>query len=215
MAHPFHRHRAHMVARSRAHEIAHAEGGGVHSDVAADKRLIRDMVAKSALKRARGGRTGPIDININTGGSPGAMPPPPVPITPPPGAVPPGAMPPRPPGLGAPGLGPPPGVPMRARGGRTTQREGGPRVGRAWEESVRAGTPVQHSPDLTTSHDVGKRGKPITYAKGGAVKHHRSHRATGGPLEAPPGSHAPKLPGGSGGGLARLAKAHRAAHRGS
>jgi hypothetical protein len=73
--------------------------------------------------------------------------------------------------------------------------------------------------------DIG-RPRAITYAKGGAVKRadggiceshdpqreeaNQPRRATGGAVEHPmKGGRAPHLPGGAGGGLARIAKQHR------
>lgn len=95
--------------------------------------------------------------------------------------------------------------PMRAKGGRVNQ--GSP----VFEESRRAGTKVQHNDSGKT--DLGKsnypRGKVVTFACGGKVK---SFRAYGGKVESPQGvAKASRLPGGSGGGEARLVKAKRAA----
>ena len=103
----------------------------------------------------------------------------------------------------------PPGVPMpppgiRRSGGRTYAR-GGAVSGPAWVEGNRAGTQVQHTDGKMDGPNIG-RGKPITYKKGGRVA-----RKTGGRIYAPEAAHtamAPHLPGGAGGGLARLRKAH-------
>ena len=170
------------------------------------------------------------------GGMPGAMPPhPPMPpamgAMPPgaPGAPPPAAMPPMPPG-GAmpprPGMMPPPGMPMRAKGGRVKD-------GPAWEEGLKSGTQVQHTDGKSDGKNIG-RGRVVTFRAGGSVGQtsgtagpgvpykptykrtkepiaEEVKRATGGKVEAPKGvEKASRLPGGSGGGEARLAKQHRA-----
>ena len=162
---------------------------------------------EESVNRARGGRTkhkGHTTVNvINTGGGhPGlgmGGPPPGL------GAAPP-MMPPRPPMAppmppGAPGMAPPggapmmppPGMPPRRSGGRAYAKGGAVKDGPAWNEGKRAGTSVQNNPSgKNDQRDVG-RGKPITYK-------------TGGRIEAPQGVSAPHLPGGSGGGEARLAK---------
>ena len=124
---------------------------------------------------------------------------------PPPGA---GAMPPHPP-MGPPGMPPgaPPGLPpggppmMHNRGGRVKRAMGGSvKSGPAWNTGVKAGTQVQHVPGKGDTANIG-RGKPITYK-------------TGGKVESPDGvAPATELPGGSGGGKARLAKERRAEHR--
>lgn len=93
-----------------------------------------------------------------------------------------------------------PMLPPRAKGGRANRATGGAvKSGPAYEEGRRNGTQVSHDPGKNDQVGL-NRGKPITYAKGGAV-------------EAPKGNAgmAPKLPGGGRGGLARLAKARRAA----
>ena len=79
MAHPFNEHRAHKVEKRRIPERTkgYAHGGAVHADEAADKKLIKRTVKKSAMKmdgdkpkhrmdrRARGGKVKKRD----TGGS--------------------------------------------------------------------------------------------------------------------------------------------------
>ena len=95
---------------------------------------------------------------------------------------------------------PPPGMPPRRSGGRAYASGGAVKDGPAWKEGLRSGTQVQHSPGKMDGKDIG-RGKPITYK-------------TGGKVEAPQGVSAPHLPGGSGGGEARLAK-ERMAKRGT
>ena len=271
MAHPFHEHKQHKVERSRVAKMTkgYASGGAVHSDEAADVKLIKAKVKKTALKmdggkpkhradkRARGGKVKHKGTTVNIINSPGqhpgmppmpppalagAMPPRPpmapppmppggAPPMPPPGAMPlGGAMPPRP------GMMPPPGMPMRARGGRIKD-------GPAWKEGLNAGTPVSHRDGKSDSKDIG-RGKVVTFKTGGGVvKTFRAGggvgqtsgsagpgvpytptykrtkeplasdvaRAMGGRAEAPKGVEAAsRLPGGAGGGEARLAKEHRA-----
>ena len=81
-------------------------------------------------------------------------------------------------------------------------------------------TKPMNTPGKNDGKNIG-RGKPITYAKGGAVGPRLvqfyaggavKKRATGGKVESPEGvAAATKLPGGGGGGEARLAKARRAA----
>jgi hypothetical protein len=179
-----------------------------------------------AVNRARGGRLAPAKagvrhkgkININVlnapqahpGMAPGGPPPmagpmmPPHPPMPPPGGAPmppPGGPPMAPPGMGAPG-----GMPIRSSGGRAYARGGGVKPapakagdGPAWKEGLRDGTQVQNNPSgKNDQRDVG-RGKPITFK-------------TGGKVEAPQGVSSPHLPGGSGGGKARLAKEKMASH---
>lgn len=236
MAHPFAEHRQNKVERSRVAKMTkgYASGGGVHSDEAADVKLIKAKVKKTALrmdggavkprmdKRARGGRTkakkGTTVNIINSPQHPPAppmmpppgmgagmpprppmagppMPPPGAPPMPPGGAIPPGGpmMPPRP------GM-PPPGMPMRARGGRIKD-------GPAYQEGLKAGTQVQNSPGKNDGKDIG-RGRVVTFKTGGGVV---KFRAGGGKVEAPKGvESASKLPGGAGGGEARLTKEHRA-----
>ena len=186
MAHPFASKRADKVGMERARKFA-----GPHSDVAEDRALIRESVKASALKRARGGRAGKVDININVGGAPsgppsaGPLPPPALgaPIRPPVPSAPP--VPPVPPQLPGPPL-------MRAKGGRI-------KPGPGWTESERLKTPVQHTDGKLDGKDVGRK-QVVTYATGGRIESEN----------APMG---PKLPGGAMGGLARLAKARIARGR--
>jgi len=65
-----------------------------------------------------------------------------------------------------------------------------------FRSSVKDGTPVQHDDGKQDTANIG-RGRVVTYKTGGAVEH------------AVKGQMAPHLPGGSGGGEARLAKAHK------
>lgn len=101
----------------------------------------------------------------------------------------------------------------RAKGGGVHAKSGP-----AWEEGKRLGTKVSHVPAKEPDIENMNRGRPITYAKGGAVEHREvkfkasggmvSFRARGGPVEsnykvAP----ATKLSGGAGGGIGRREKA--------
>lgn len=222
--HPHAEHRQSKVERSRVAKLTrgYATGGAVHSDAAEDRAMVRKMIKPKSLKveggdvkaradrpgRKRGGRVGKgkaTTVNVIVAGQggqqqpPGVLPVPMPPPGPPPGAaLPPGGPPMLPPGAGPglpPGMGP--GMPMRASGGRAYAKGG--RVGvnkgsAVYEAGVKAGTQVSHSPGKNDLKDMG-RGKPITYATGGAVEH---------PAK---GAMAPHLPGGAGGGEARLAKA--------
>jgi hypothetical protein len=90
---------------------------------------------------------------------------------------------------------------MRARGGKVTD-------GPAYQEGVRA-RPVDHHPGKMTRKDM-NRPKVVTYKKGGRVEapHHVGKGATEHPQK---GGMAPNFNVGSGGGLARMKKAKRAA----
>jgi hypothetical protein len=157
----------------------------------------------------------------------GAMPP-----MPPPGAMPPGgAMPPRP------GMMPPPGMPMRARGGRIkdgpTWKDGlnagtpvqhsdgkqdGKNIGRGKVVTFKTGGGVVsfRAGGGGVGQTPGHSGPGTSYKP--TYKRTKEHlvpsvaRAMGGKIEAPKGvAKATELPGGAGGGEARLAKEHRAA----
>lgn len=140
MAHPYEGSKAYVASRKRAGILMKAAGGKVHSDEAADKKLIKQMLAKheksendvpgKAGKYARGGRTRkskaagnhvniavvtphgrhPADAGALPGGPP--LPPPRPPLAGGPG-MPPGFPPGGPPMGGPPGLPPggPPGMP--------------------------------------------------------------------------------------------------------
>jgi len=214
MSHPHAEHRQSKVEHRRvAHITRHyATGGAVHADEKADKALIRRSVKKTALKmeggkpkerqdrRARGGRLKAKGTNVTVvvapqGGSQMPMRAPvvpagpvPAPTSPRPMGPPAGAM---PPGLPS---GMPPGMPPRHAGGRAYAKGGGVKSGPAWEEGLRNGTQVNNSPGKNDLVNIG-RGRVVTFR-------------TGGPVEAPKkGGMAPKLPGGAGGGEARLRKA--------
>lgn len=84
-------------------------------------------------------------------------------------------------------------------GGRAYAKGGKVGFGPAWQEGMDAATPIQHNPSGKNNQgDVG-RGKPITYATGGAI------------TSAAKGQMGPKLSGGGAGGEARLEKQARAA----
>ena len=88
-----------------------------------------------------------------------------------------------------------------AKGGRVNQGTS------VYEEGKHAGTQVQHSDGKATANKNLGRGKVVTFKSGGRV---RSFYARGGKVESSDAiAPATKLPGGSGGGEARLAKAHR------
>lgn len=231
MAHPHAGLRQHKVEKSRVSKIAHghAAGGGVHSDEAADKALIKKMVRKTALTaegdspkhradrpgRKRGGRVkgGKTVVNVITNAAPpapGIAGPPPMPPGPPPGAppaMPPmGAKPPMLPPAGAPPGGMGPGMlPVRKRGGRVN--DGTKVFNKSMKEAGER--PVKHIPGKNDLKDM-NRGRVVTFKTGGGVKSFTAY-ASGGRIESPQGvAAATDLPGGAGGGEGRLAKAHRA-----
>jgi len=219
MAHPFSEHRADKVMKSRVGKITaacggimRAAGGGVHSDEAADKRLVKKMVKATAMKLAGGNVTARSDRPARARGGkvrkpkghttnviiaapkppmvPGvaASPPPtpPRPVAPPPGA---GGPPMPPPGPGGPPMGGMPGLPMRKSGGKVMSN------------IAKGATPVQHSPNKKDGINIG-RGPVIT-------------KATGGPINASAtGQHGPKFKGGSMGGEAKMQKRDRAISKG-
>jgi hypothetical protein len=105
---------------------------------------------------------------------------------------------------------------MRARGGKVHNPHGSP----VFNESLRAGTKVAgDGNNKDDGKDIG-RGRVVTFFAGGKVKGGGGYgpkqtptRAKGGRVEASDGvAKATRLPGGSGGGEARLVKARRAAH---
>lgn len=223
MSHPYQNVRQSKVEHSRAGTMtqAYASGGGVHSDVVADKKLIKKTVKPSALRmdggrvnarqdrpsRASGGRVkkGNTTVNVIVAPQGGGekpdmpMPPPPMPpmaMAPPPMPRPGPPMP--PPGVGGPPM--PPG-PIRSMGGRAYASGGAVKPGPAYEEGKSEGTQVSHDPGKNDLKDM-NRGRVITYKTGGAVEAPRGRKGMG-----------PKLPGGGRGGLARLAKASRARGR--
>ena len=223
MAHPFASHRQTRVEHARVREITkgYAAGGAVAAPSAPGSQPGTSAVGKRdggkvegrasggradrPARRARGGRTNakkgstvniligsqapPVPPNGPAGVGAGVAPPMPAPRAP---------MPMPPPGMGAGPGGPPPSI--RHDGGRAYASGGRIKSGPAWEEGLKAGTQVQHSGNKSDGKDIG-RGKPITYASGGAI-------------EAPiKGGMGPKFSGGSRGGMARMEKAARAASR--
>lgn len=233
MAHPFAEHRQHDVERSRVAHIAkgYAAGGAVHSDEAEDRKMVKGMVKKSAMKaegekpkhradrphRAKGGRVKHkgTTVNVNVAPPMGGAPAPglgPMPL-PPPGPPPMAAAPPGPPMMPPPGIGP--GMPPRSNGGRTYAKGGrvgpesmdaaaedamahrkegdkdtkGPSKGfanrgtKVYEASVRNGTHVDHDPGKNDQRGL-DRGKPVTYATGGAVEMPKGKNGMGPDLKA-------------------------------
>lgn len=217
MAHPMHEHKAHKVERRRVSHItkAYAKGGAVKEigkkSLALHKEEHKAIHAEGdgakhrmdRPKRARGGKVkgksnARTVINVITGHPGGGAAPPPMPAGIAPAAMPPAGGPPmmaKPPMPGA-GM-PPPGMPpMRAKGGAVKS------IG------MHVGTEMQHSDGKATANKNLGRGKPVTFKSGGRV---RSFYARGGKIESPHGvAKATKLPGGGGGGEARLVKASRA-----
>lgn len=237
MAHPFQEHRQTKVEHSRVSGMTkgYAAGGAVHSDEAEDRKMVKGMVKKSAMKaegekpkhradrphRAKGGRVKHKGTTVNVMVAPphggvGAVPVPvpgPGAAPMPPGPPPMGAAPPGPPMMPPPGMGP--GMPPRAHGGRTYAKGGrvgpesmeaaekdaeaeakegdketkGPSKGfanrgtKVYEASVRNGTAVSHDPGKNDLKGL-NRGKPITYATGGAVEAPKGKKGMGPNLEA-------------------------------
>lgn len=223
MAHPFEAHRDHKVQKSRVPHILkeHRAAGGKaegHPHVRKDRKLLKELLddhpdGEKAKRRAdrpgraHGGRVKPkannVTVVVNSA-------PPEPPMIPP--MMPPGAGPGLPPGLPAGGPppmppGPPPGamaglgpMPPRAHGGRAYASGGAVKTakpGPAWNEGRREGTQVSHDPGKNDLKDM-NRGKPITYATGGAIEAPKGKKGMG-----------PKFSGGAGGGEARIEKAER------
>ncbi len=230
MSHPYAEHRAHKHEKSRVHHIAghYAAGGAVGSDTQEDRSEGRKVTMKPDLmkmaggavkhradKRARGGgvkkkshKGTNVNILIGHGGAtpppPMAGPPPTPPMLPaarPPMPMPAGVMPPGMPAGAPPAMLPHPGaMPIRRAGGRAYATGGRVADGPAWREGLRNGTQPQNSPGKSDDGDIGRprQRTATTYAKGGRVEASNSVEP------------ATKLPGGSGGGEARLAKEKRA-----
>ena len=226
MAHPFVEHRAHKHEKSRVAHIAHgyATGGAVMENETAkpvqrkaikmrDAQAVEGSGVKVRADRPNRKRGGPVHgrhkgVTVNViaaphGGAGGPMPP----MVPPPGAGPAPAMagPPRPPMMPPPGAGGPPGMPPgmppRRSGGAAYAKGGAVKDGPTWKEGIRTGTPMQNNPAGKNDQlDVGRK-RVITYRTGGAVEHKAGSKPT-----------TPHLPGGSGGGLARLRKEKLAKH---
>lgn len=218
MAHPYESSKAHKVEKERvSHILGRASGGRIGRTEApktAGKRSagsVKDTMAiegegttrrADRVQRAKGGRVGKgkqtVNVIVNAApppdqGPPPMMPPPPA-MMPPPGPPPGGPPMMPPPGAGGPppmgGAGPAAGLgplPPRAAGGRAYARGG------AVPPVKNTGTKVQHDKGKNDLDELG-RGKPITYATGGAVESKQGVAS------------ATKLPGGAGGGKGRLAK---------
>lgn len=230
MAHPYAAHRQTAKEHSRVGHIMkrYASGGAVN--MTEDDKKVRKMSASQERevnpeggvsprradrpKRAKGGAVkhkgnSRTIVNVITGGHPagGAVPAPPMappPLMgiagPPPGGPPMGM---KPPMMPPPGPGAPPPMPMRAKGGRVNQGS------KVFEQSRRAGTQVTHDLGHNDLPDMNRK-RVVTFKAGGVVKRFMA----GGRVEASNKvSPASKLPGGGGGGEARLAKAHRAARK--
>jgi len=219
MSHPYNKFRQSAVERARVKGLTsdYAKGGGVH----ADKQLMKVKAKKTAMHhmdedepakrradrphRARGGsvKKPSTVVNVITGGQQPPAPPPMPPMMPPgPPPMPPGPPPGPPPSAGPmmppPGAGGPP-MPMRARGGSVNK-------GTAVFNKSRAETPVTHDKGKNDLDEL-NRPRVVTFAAGGGVVSFK----TGGRISSPAkGGMGPKLPGGAGGGEARLAKAARA-----
>ena len=217
----------------------YAKGGAVANPNEAAKRslkkagvstkiLERDGGSKSKFRmdrpgRKKGGRVKNAKTVVNVITAPphpgvGAMPPPPMPPAGGPPMLPPMAKPPMmpPPGAGGPPMGPPPGgmspgpvPPMRKRGGRVGVNDGTKVFNHSRKEAL-------EDPGF---HDKGKSDKPsdlnrprvVTFRHGGGIAKFKAGGRVKGPTEHKGGvAPATKLPGGSGGGEGRLAKAKRA-----
>ncbi len=168
MAHPFAGHRQQSVERSRAAKIIGAGSPKGPGPVSAAKKFLRTVGKSSSMKvegpkssprldkYARGGGVKKNGTNVNViiapQGGGGSMVPPPPPMAGPPPPMPP--------------MGPPPGGPpmMQKRGGRAYASGGSVK-----EQSIRNGTPVQHTDGKNDQSGLG-RGRPITYATGGPVE---------------------------------------------
>jgi hypothetical protein len=191
--HPYAAHRDHKVQHQRVAHIAkgYASGGAVHSDEAEDRKVVKGMVKKGALRaeggavkarldrasRAKGGRVkhGKTNVNVIVGGQhPPA--PAPTPVPPPPMAAPPRPMAPPmpPPGAGAPpGL--PPGMPppgIRRSGGRAFAKGGRVKRDAGGATGGSAGGVSSDVWDSLTAAEKQETDKITQHrARGGAVKH--------------------------------------------
>lgn len=220
MAHPHNSIRQHKVEHSRVGHIVkgYASGGEV-APRETNKKIARKAIAQRDAQavegtsakerldrpnRARGGKVGKhkgtnVNVIVAPQGAPHAGLAPPAmaaPMAPPPGALPPRPMAaPMPPPGGPPMMAgaPPPGMPPRHNGGRTYAKGGAVTDSAVYKEGRRNGTQVQNNPSgKNDQRDVG-RSRVVTFRAGGAVK----------------------LPGGSGGGEARLAKQRLAKRSGN
>lgn len=204
-------HRMDRPKRAKGGKVKRADGGQTGRQMDEDARRTREILEQRGLvtpSRAKGGRVGKSKgssrtiVNVITGGHPagGAVPPMPA-APPPPAGIAGAAMPPpmaaKPPMPMPPPGGPPPGMPMRARGGGVKSK------------GMHVGTKVSHDNGKSDLADMNRK-RVVTFKTGGGVKTFMA----GGRVESPDGvAKATKLPGGGGGGEARLAKAHRAERR--
>lgn len=187
---------------------------GKHAKHRADKVVRRAKGGHVKGKGHKGGKTN-VNVIVAPGGNKPPMPMPGAGMAPPMAAAPP-PMPPKPPMMPPPptaGMGPPPaaglgGMPPRSHGGRaykkggavSSSEKGYGKKSLADSKGVTGighRTPIQHSGNKSDTQNIG-RGKPITYATGGAIE---ANGHAGKQM-------APHLPAGSGGGKARIAKAH-------
>lgn len=206
-----------LALHKSEHKELDAEGDG------AKHRMDRPKRAKGG--KVKGKHNARTIVNVITGHPGGGAAPPPMPagIAPaemaPPPPAPPMAMKPPMPGLGA-GMPPPPGMPMRKSGGRV-QTPAGSGVAKntrdaeknhgspVFNQSIRNGTQISGTGNNKSDGKDLDRGRAVSFKSGGKVK---SFYASGGKVESPQGvAPATKLPGGGGGGEARLVKAKRAA----
>lgn len=149
-----------------------------------------DKVARRAKGgHVKGHKSGKTNVNVivapGGGGAkppmpmPGAMPPPPAGAAPPMPPKPPMMPPPPGPGMGQPpaaGLG---GIPPRSQGGRAYKKGGAVNssekgygakslADKKGVTGIGDRTPIQHSGNKSDTQNIG-RGKPVTYATGGAI----------------------------------------------
>jgi hypothetical protein len=204
-----------LTLHKHEHEALDAEGEG------SKHRMDRPKRAKGG--KVKGKNSAKTIINVLTGGHSAAAPPPMAPpgiggaAMPPPAPPPMMAKPPMP----GPGM-PPPGMPpMRARGGKVqtptgtgvaknTRDSGSNHGSPVFNASMRHGTQMSGTGNnKSDGKDIDRR-EVVTFASGGKVKTF-SCRAKGGRIESPNGvAKSTELPGGSGGGEARLVKEARA-----
>lgn len=234
MAHPFQSVRQSKVEHGRVGRMTsgYAKGGGVHSDEAQDRKLIKKMLAEHEVGeveggarksradrpgRARGGRAPKgkhkgVNVNVIVAPQNGANK---EPLLPPPGLAagvpPPSPMPMAKPPMMPPPGGPPPGLgpmaggpPMPPPGASMPIRSHG---GRAYAKGGRVESTFEEGRRAGTQvqHSPGKNDQ-ADVGRGKPITY-----KTGGAIEAPvKGGMGPKFTGGGRGGMARLEKAERA-----